>query len=76
MIFHSALEVEELVLNHVIWVVTEKWFPVQAGNTSVFVEPDFAVDIGSWFCYRDQCIGAFDSDNTFTSMSIAAKSFL
>ena len=47
--FHSSLEVDEVVLNHVIGVVTEKWFQGQVGNTSIFVEPAFYVDIGSWF---------------------------
>ena len=61
-----------MVLNHTIWVVTEKWFQ----GTSMFVEPAFDVDIGSWFCYRHRCVGAFDSDNTFASVSITADYLL
>ena len=64
------------MLNHVVGVVIEKWFPVQAGNTSMFVEPDFAVDIGSWFLYRHRCVDAFDSDNPFAYVSIVAESLL
>ena len=49
--FYSALDVEEVVLNHAIGVVTEKWFQGKDGNASMFVKPDFDIDIVSWFHY-------------------------
>ena len=65
-----------MVLNHVIGVVTEKMFLGQAGNTSMFIKPSFDVDIGSWFYYRDRCVGAFEYDNSFAYVPIAAESLL
>ena len=65
-----------MVLNHAIGVVTEKRFQVQSVNTSMFVETAFAIDTGSWFRYRHQCVGTFDSDNPFASISIAAEYLL
>ena len=65
-----------MVLNHATGVVTEKWFNVQAGNMIIFVEPDIDFDIGSWFRYRHQCIGAFDSDNHFTYVLTSAESLM
>ena len=65
-----------MVPNHVIGEATEKWFQVQTGNTSMFVEPDFDIDIRIWFRYRHRCVGTLNYDNPFTSMSIAAESLL
>ena len=74
--FHSSLEVDEVVLNHVIGVVTEKWFQVQTDNTSMFVKTSFGTDIGSWFRYPHRCVGAFYYDNPLAYFSIVAESLL
>ena len=65
-----------MVLKHAVDVVTEEWFPRQADNMSMFVEPAFALDIGRWFCYRHRCVVDFDYDNTFQCMFIVAESIL
>ena len=65
-----------MVLNHAVGVVIQKWFPGQTDNTSVFVESSFAVDIWSLFRYRYWCFVDFDSDKTFSYVSIEAKSLL
>ena len=43
---------------------------------SMFVEPEFSVDIDSCFRYRHRCIGAFEYENPFTYVVIVVKSLL
>ena len=59
-----------MVLKLLVEVVTEYFFPGQAGNMSMFVEPDFAIDNGSWCHYQHWYVSAFDSDNSFAYVLI------